>query len=74
MIKSPIVLGKRIRESEGEVVVSAPIVKAGVKKSEDFEIPEYPKPYFRGAAAGVFLRSIKHDGDIAEAVIYKHNI
>ena len=35
--------------SEGEVAVSAPIVKAGVKKSEDFEIPEYPKPYFRGS-------------------------
>ena len=49
-IKSPIVLGKRIRESEGQVTVSASINKAGVKKSEEFEIPEYPKPYFRGAA------------------------
>ena len=73
-IKSPIVLGKRIRESEGEVVVSAPIVKAGVKKSEDFEIPEYPKPYFRGAAGGVFLRSSNSDGDVEEEVIYHYDI
>ena len=73
-IKSPIVLGKRIRESEGEVVVSAPIIKAGVKKSEEFEIPEYPSPYFRGAAGGVFLRSSNSDGDIEEEVVYHHDI
>ena len=73
-IKSPIVLGKRIRQSEGEVVVSAPITKAGVKKSEQFEIPEYPAPYFRGAAGGVFLRSSNADGDIEEEVVYHHDI
>ena len=73
-IKSPIVLGKRIRESEGEVVVSAPILKAGIRQSEEFEIPEYPKPYFRGAAGGVFLRSSNSDGDVEEEVIYHHDI
>jgi len=73
-IKSPIVLGKRIRQSEGDVVVSAPILKGGMKKSEDFEIPEYPKPYFRGAAGGVFLRSSNADGDIDEDLIYHHDI
>jgi len=73
-IKSPIVLGKRIRQSEGEVVVSASITKAGVKKSEEFEIPEYPAPYFRGAAGGVFLRSSNADGDIEEEVVYHHDI
>lgn len=73
-IKSPIVLGKRIRQSEGEVMVSAPITKGGVKKSEEFEIPEYPKPYFRGAAGGVFLRSSNADGDVEEDLIYHHDI
>ena len=73
-IKSPIVLGKRIRESEGQVTVSASINKAGVKKSEEFEIPEYPKPYFRGAAGGVFLRSSNADGDVEEELIYHHDI
>ena len=73
-IKSPIVLGKRIRQSEGDVVVSAPILKAGVKKSEQFEIPEFPAPYFRGAAGGVFLRSSNADGDIEEDLVYHHDI
>ena len=71
-IKSPIVLGKRIRQSEGEVTVTAPA--PGKKKAEDFDIPEYPKPYFRGAAGGVFLRSSNSDGDIEEEVIYHHDI
>ena len=73
-IKSPIVLGKRIRQSEGEVTVTAPILKAGVKKSEDFDIPEFPSPYFRGAAGGVFMRSSNADGDIEEDLIYHHDI
>ena len=71
-IKSPIVLGKRIRQSEGEVTVTAPA--SGKKKAEDFDIPEYPKPYFRGAAGGVFLRSSNSDGDIEEEAIYHHDI
>jgi hypothetical protein len=73
-IKSPIVLGKRIKESEGEVVVTAPVVKAGVKISEEFEIPEFPKPYFRGVAGGVFLRSSNADGDVEEDMVYHHDI
>lgn len=71
-IKSPIVLGKRIRQSEGEVTVTAPA--PGKKKAEDFDIPEYPKPYFRGVAGGVFLRSSNSDGDIEEEAIYHHDI
>ena len=71
-IKSPIVLGKRIRQSKGEVTVSVPVL--GKKKAEDFDIPEYPKPYFRGAAGGVFLRSSNSDGDIEEEAIYHHDI
>ena len=73
-IKSPIVLGKRIRESEDNVSVFAPIRKAGGKKSEQFEIPEFPSPYFRGAAGGVFMRSSNADGDIEEDLIYHHDI
>ena len=73
-IKSPIVLGKRIRQSEGEVVVSTSIMKAGVKTAKEFEIPEYPAPYFRGAAGGVFIRSSNADGDIEEEVVYHHDI
>lgn len=71
-IKSPIVLGKRIRESEGIVSVSVPV--QGKKDDQAFDIPEYPKPYFRGANGGVFLRASNDDGDIEEEVVYHHDI
>lgn len=72
-IKSPIVLGKRIRQSEGEVTVSAP-VPGKKQKSEDFDIPEYPKPYFRGAVGGVWLHAANDDGDPDDQLIYHHDI
>jgi hypothetical protein len=71
-IKSPIVLGKRIRESAGDVSVSAPV--QGKKYNKDFEIPEFPKPYFRGANGGVFIRGSNADGDIEEELIYHDDI
>ena len=71
-IKSPIVLGKRIRESMGDVSISAPM--QGKKNVKEFEIPEFPKPYFRGAQGGVFLRGSNADGDIEEELIYHHDI
>jgi hypothetical protein len=71
-IKSPIVLGKRIRESEGVVSVSAPV--QGKKTQKEFDIPEYPKPYFRGVRGGVFLRGSNAEGDITEDLIYHHDI
>jgi hypothetical protein len=61
-IKSPIVLGKRIRETEGEITISAPV--QGKKENKDFDVPVFPRPYFRGAAGGVFLRGTNADGDI----------
>ena len=71
-IKSPIVLGKRIKAAQGSATVSAPV--AGKKQDREFDIPEYPSPYFRGAAGGVFMRSSNEDGDIEEEVIYHHDI
>ena len=73
-IKSPIVLGQRIKESEGPVVVS---VKSANSKSElkrVYEIPEYPKPYFRGANGGVYIRRKNDDGDVEEDVVYHHDL
>ena len=71
-IKSPIVLGKRIKAAQGAETVSAPV--AGKKQDKEFDIPEYPLPYFRGAAGGVFMRSSNADGDIEEEMIYHHDI
>ena len=67
-IKSPIVLGKRIKETDGEVTIEAPV------SGKLYDIPIFPKPYFRGTAGGVFLRGSNADGDIEEELIYHHDI
>ena len=71
-IKSPIVLGKRIREAEGEVTITAPA--QGRKEAKEFEVPVYPKPYFRGVAGGVFLRTSDEDGDPIEECLYHNDL
>ena len=57
-IKSPIVLGNRIKESDPHVESNFPI---------------YPKPYFRGANGGVYRRENK-DGDIEEVLVYHNDL
>ena len=42
--------------------------------NNECDIPTFPKPYFRGAMGGVFLRSSNVDGDIEEEQIYHHDI
>lgn len=71
-IKSPIVLGKRIRETEGEVTIAAPV--RGKKTDQEFEIPVYPKPYFRGAAGGIFVRGADKNGDPIEELVYQNDL
>tara|TARA_R110002124_G_scaffold24982_2_gene90670 strand:+ start:6119 stop:8944 length:2826 start_codon:yes stop_codon:yes gene_type:complete len=71
-IGSPITLGQRIKEAEEEDnVVSAGTESGG---SETYNIPPYPKPYFRGATGGVYTRSKTEDGDIDEKLIYHNDL
>ena len=42
--------------------------------NKECDIPAFPKPYFRGAMGGVFLRSSNADGEIEEEQIYHHDI
>jgi hypothetical protein len=58
-IKSPIVLGNRIKEDQFPV---------------ESNIPVYPKPYFRGAKGGVYLRTKNSDGDLDEKLIYHNDL
>ena len=39
-IKSPIVLGKRIKETEGEVTIEAPV--SGKSVTKEYDIPIFP--------------------------------
>ena len=71
-IGSPIVLGQRIKEADEEDNVVA--METGSGDSKVYTIPPYPKPYFRGATGGVYLRTKTEDGDIDERLVYHNDL
>jgi hypothetical protein len=75
-IKSPILLGRRLREAEvSEDGVYVDTAKADPAPDEIvYEIPEYPKPYIRGANGGVYRRDVSPDGIVDEKLIYRNDI
>ena len=74
-IKSPISLGKRIREATDEDnVVEAPAENLPNNPVNQYVIPQYPRPYFRGANGGVYIRTTNSDGDPDERVIYHNDL
>tara|TARA_Y100000004_G_C8958098_1_gene431806 strand:+ start:1865 stop:4684 length:2820 start_codon:yes stop_codon:yes gene_type:complete len=72
-IKSPIVLGQKIAEADSNVVheVALNLPDAPTQK---YVIPTYPKPYFRGANGGVYMRTSNADGDVDEKMIYHNDL
>lgn len=76
-IKSPIVLGSRTREAteEDNVVEVAPPTKAAVPvQPQVYVIPTYPRPYFRGANGGIYVRTEDADGDPIDKCIYHNDL
>ena len=62
-IKSPIVLGQQVLEATPEDnVVEVPAAEEGAPPIT-IEIPDYPKPYFRGKFGGVYIREAMEDPD-----------
>jgi len=74
-IKSPIVLGQRIKEAtEEDNVVEAPAINLPNSPNSTYTIPPYPKPYFRGANGGVYIRTRNAEGDPDEKIIYHNDL
>ena len=74
-IKSPIVLGQRIKEAkEGDNIVEAPAINLPNSPTNIYTIPAYPRPYFRGINGGVYIRTRNADGDPDEKVIYHNDL
>ena len=72
-IKSPIVLGSRVAEAEDNIVFE-PAVSVPNTPITSYVIPTYPRPYFRGANGGVYMRTSNAEGDIDEKVIYHNDL
>lgn len=88
-ISSPIVLGRKVAEAEvtedgtyliesdesGDIVEGTLLLTSGSKElSPEHVIPVYPRPYFRGANGGVYVRHVSVDGEVDEHVIYHHDV
>ena len=74
-IKSPITLGSSIKEaSEEDNVVEVPALDLPNTPTTTYVIPTYPRPYFRGANGGVYIRTVDDDGEATEDMIYHNDI
>jgi len=74
-IKSPIVLGMQFKEATPEdnvVEVADPSEPEAAPKT--YEIPTYPKPYFRGATGGIFMRVVDDEGEVSERMIWHNDL
>ena len=67
-IKSPIVLGREVKEADEEDNV------VQTKSAESITIPKYPFPYFRGANGGIYRRDKDKDGDPKEVLVYHNDL
>ena len=74
-IKSPILLGRRVREATAEDnIVEAPAASLPDTPISKYVIPTYPHPYFRGANGGVYIRNVTKSGDPDEKLIYHNDL
>jgi len=75
-IKSPIVLGQQVREATDEDnIVKVPSTQAAFAPSTvTYIIPKFPKPYFRGANGGVYIRKVDEDNEVEERCIYHNDL
>jgi hypothetical protein len=70
---SPIVLGREVQEAseEDNIVQDRPEINTEIPL-QTYVIPQYPAPYFRGKAGGVFKKAKDKEGDPIEVAVY-HN-
>lgn len=78
-ISSPITLGNELKiaetDEERTVEVKRGITTEGGYSEEGLVvIPKPPHPYVRGAAGGVYRRTVDEDGGVDEILVYHHDL
>ena len=71
-ITSPIQLGAEIEAAPEEPAIVHDVTEAGTPKT--YEIPPYPRPYFRGANGGVYVKDVDDAGDPVDLMVYPHDL
>lgn len=73
-VTSPIALGRVIKEAEAvNDTYIVEVERPGTDEHLVVEVPVYPKPYFRGAAGGVYRRMMVDDEPV-DVEIYPHDL
>ena len=73
-IGSPISLGREILEASPEDnIMEAEVQVAGSVSHVQFQIPTFPRPYFRGATGGVYVR-IRTEDTTDEKLVYHNDL
>lgn len=70
-IKSPISLGKELLEADEEDNVVEDENEAGVEST--YHIPEYPFPYVRGKAGGIWRKPLLEDEEAEPILVYPYD-
>jgi hypothetical protein len=76
-IKSPISLGREVIEAtEEDNVVEVPTHNPTptAPPTQQYHIPKFPHPYFRGKNGGVFMHTKNKAGDEVEKLIYHNDL
>ena len=74
-VKSPIVLGSSVVEAtEEDNIVEVPEMDLPDSPTTTYVIPTYPRPFFRGANGGVYIRTVNDEGDPDEEVVYHNDL
>ena len=70
-IKTPLVLGQRIKAASGPQIVSEKAANSASNVKREYTIPEMPKPYFGGEHGGIYVR-VRDGDDLVDKMIYRH--
>lgn len=76
-IKSPILLGSRVREAQEEdnrVEVPPSTTAPAAATPTVYVVPKFPSPYFRGANGGVYIRGVNDEGDPEDLCVYHQDL
>ena len=74
-ITSPIQLGREVMEAteEDNIIFDRP-EKISAAELQEYVIPKYPHPYFRGKNGGIYLETENKAGDPVDVCIYHHDL
>ena len=73
-IKSPISIGAKIKEATEEDNIIELETKSPDEEPTQYVIPTYPRPFFRGANGGVYIRGEDAEGNPDEKCIYHNDL